>query len=63
MNICSVCNGKTTGKYITYTQWFREELVAVENVPAEVCEDDSEKYFSPETVDRLQIAIKQHRSY
>ena len=39
MNTCSVCHGKTTRKYITYTQWYRGELVAVENVPAEVCEN------------------------
>ena len=63
MNTCSVCHGKTTQKYITYTQWYRGELVAVENVPAEVCENCNEEYFSPETVDKLQIAIERHRSY
>jgi YgiT-type zinc finger domain-containing protein len=46
-----------------YTQWYRGELVAVENVPAEVCENCNEEYFSPETVDKLQIAIELHRSY
>ncbi|MCF6156691.1 MAG: type II toxin-antitoxin system MqsA family antitoxin [Candidatus Brocadia sp.] len=57
MNTCSVCHGKTIQKYITYTQWYQGELVAVEHVPAEVCENCNEEYFSPETVDKLQNTI------
>ncbi|TLD42064.1 MAG: hypothetical protein JETT_1632 [Candidatus Jettenia ecosi] len=38
-------------------------MVAVENVPAEVCENCNEEYFSSETVDKLQHAIELHRSY
>ena len=49
MNTCSACHGKTTQKYITYTQWYHGKLVAVENVPAEVCENCNEEYFSPGT--------------
>lgn len=63
MNACSACRGKTIQKYITYTQWYQGELIAVENVPAEVCETCNEEYFSPGTVDKLQIAIERHRSY
>ena len=63
MNVCSVCHGKTIQKFITYTQWYQGELVAVENVPADVCENCNEEYFSPVTVDKLQIAIELHRSY
>ncbi|MDN3515330.1 MAG: YgiT-type zinc finger protein [Candidatus Brocadia sp.] len=56
-------NGKTIQKYITYTQWYQEDLIAVENVPAEVCETCNGEYFSPGTVDKLQIAIELYRSY
>lgn len=38
MNACSACHGKIIDKYITYAQWYQEELIARENVPAEVCE-------------------------
>ncbi|MBI1871695.1 MAG: type II toxin-antitoxin system MqsA family antitoxin [Chlamydiae bacterium] len=58
MNECSVCHGKTDLKEITYTQWYRNRLIAVENVPASICENCGEEYFSPEVVDKLQKVIE-----
>lgn len=57
MSRCLICQGETSGRNITYTQWFEGELVAVQNVPAEVCDRCGEQYFSPETVNRIQEVI------
>ena len=63
MNNCSICHSKTLHKNITYTQWYKDGMVAVENVPADVCPICGEQYFSPEVVDRIQRAIEaQHLS-
>lgn len=59
---CSACHSETTSKNITYTQWYQGELIAVENVPAEVCQNCGEEYFSPEIVDKIQRVIELHRS-
>ena len=62
MNKCSVCHSQTITKNITYTQWYQEELIAVENVPAEVCQNCGEEYFSPGVVDKIQKVIELHHS-
>ncbi|HCG77113.1 MAG: YgiT-type zinc finger domain-containing protein [bacterium (Candidatus Ratteibacteria) CG_4_10_14_3_um_filter_41_18] len=62
MNRCSVCHGETTSKTITYTQWYEGKLIAVQNVPAEVCPTCGEEYFSPEVTDKIQKVIELHNS-
>jgi YgiT-type zinc finger domain-containing protein len=42
---------------VTYTLEVEGRIVIVENVPARVCEETGEQYFSPETVERLQQLI------
>jgi hypothetical protein len=37
------------------------KLVVVENVPARVCVETGEQFFSPETVERLQQVIWEER--
>ena len=59
---CSACHSETISKNITYTQWYQGELIAVENVPADVCQNCGEEYFSPDIVDKIQKVIKLHRS-
>ena len=61
MNKCSVCHSKTISKTITYTQWYKGKLIAVENVPAEVCTKCGEEYFSSDVADKIQKAIESHR--
>lgn len=39
---------------VTYTLEVRGKLVVVENVPARVCLETGEQFFSPETVEKLQ---------
>jgi len=62
MNKCSVCHSETLSKKITYTQWYKGELIVIENVPANVCANCGEEYFSPKTVDKIQKVIESHHT-
>ena len=55
--VCSNCKGTLEEQLTTYTQWYEERLVVIENVPAWVCEQCGETYFDPEIVDRVQQLI------
>ena len=45
---------------VTYTLEMDEKFIIVENVPARVCEETGEQFFSPETVERLQKTVWGH---
>lgn len=42
---------------VTYTLEMDGKFYIIENVPARVCEETGEQFFSPETVERLQKTI------
>jgi YgiT-type zinc finger domain-containing protein len=42
---------------VTYTLKMDGRFVIIENVPARVCVETGEQFFSPETVERLQQTI------
>ena len=42
---------------VTYTLEAEGKFYIIENVPARVCEETGEQFFSPETVERLQQTI------
>ena len=42
---------------VTYTLEMNGKFFIVENVPARVCEETGEQFFSPETVERLQETV------
>jgi len=42
---------------VTYTLLMGNKFFIVENVPARVCLETGERFFSPETVERLQQTI------
>jgi YgiT-type zinc finger domain-containing protein len=42
---------------VTYTLEMDGRFFIIENVPARVCEETGEQFFSPETVERLQQTI------
>jgi YgiT-type zinc finger domain-containing protein len=42
---------------VTYTLEMDGRFVIIENVPARVCVETGEQFFSPETVERLQQTI------
>lgn len=46
---------------VTYTLEVGGKFIIIENVPARVCEETGEQFFSPDTVERLQQIIwEQH---
>lgn len=46
---------------VTYTLEYGGKFFIVENVPARVCRETGEQYFSPETVEHIQDIIKSSR--
>ncbi|MCH8525756.1 MAG: YgiT-type zinc finger protein [Kiritimatiellae bacterium] len=42
---------------VTYTLEINGSLYVIEHVPARVCKETGEQYFSPETVDRIQSIV------
>ncbi len=42
---------------VTYTVEVEGKLIVIENVPARVCLETGEQFFSPETVERLQKMV------
>jgi YgiT-type zinc finger domain-containing protein len=46
---------------ITYTLEFEGKFYLIENVPARVCLETGEKFFAPETVEKLQQIIWQDK--
>lgn len=47
---------------VTYTLEFDGKFFMIENVPARVCQETGESFFSPETVERIQEIIWQKKS-
>lgn len=46
---------------VTYILEREDGFIAIENVPAMVCLETGERFFSPETVERLQQTIWEQR--
>lgn len=47
---------------VTYSLEFDGKFFIIENVPARVCQQTGESFFSPETVERIQEIIWQNKS-
>lgn len=47
---------------VRYTLELEGKLLIIENVPARVCSETGEQFFSPETVERLQRMVWEHRT-
>jgi YgiT-type zinc finger domain-containing protein len=43
---------------VTYTLQVNGKFYIIEHVPARVCQETGEQFFSPETVERIQALIK-----
>ena len=43
---------------VSYTLALEGKFYIIEHVPARVCRETGEQYFSPETVERIQAMIK-----
>ena len=46
---------------VTYTLEFSGKFYIIEHVPARVCQETGEQFFSPETVERIRALIKGER--
>ena len=55
---CFVCKGELKHKLISHNIQTKDQLVALKNVPALVCDQCGEVLFTPETVDRIVAAAK-----
>lgn len=53
----AVCGGELKNQLTTYTQFYQDRFIVIENVPAWVCEQCGETYFDPDIVDRIQHVI------
>ncbi len=42
---------------VTYSLEINGKFIVIENVPARVCMETGEQYFSPQTVERLQQTV------
>ena len=49
-------------RLVTYSVEVDGQLIVVENVPARVDEETGERFFSPETADRLQRIVWERRT-
>lgn len=43
---------------VTYTIELEGRIIVIENVPARVCAETGERFFSPETVERIHQIIR-----
>lgn len=46
---------------VRYTLEVEGKFIIIENVPARVCVETGEQFFAPETVERLQQMVWEHR--
>lgn len=53
---------RLVNQLVTYTLELDGRLVVVEHVPARVNVETGERFFSPETVERLQQIVREGRS-
>jgi len=56
MNECYFCKGPVKADHITHIHRWGEQIIILEDVPADVCQQCGEVYFAPDvlkTLDRL----------
>ncbi|MDP2949504.1 MAG: type II toxin-antitoxin system MqsA family antitoxin [Chloroflexota bacterium] len=54
---CAFCKGDIEEKTITYIAEYRDRVVIIENVPAEVCTQCGEKFIRPEVAEKIQRLV------
>ena len=58
MERCYFCKGKIVEQRVSVDFRWGDELVVIEDVPAEVCQQCGEKYFSPEVYTEMETLAK-----
>ncbi len=54
-------NETMTEQKVTYTLHTEDIFIVIENVPARVCAETGERFFSPETVEKIQETVWKKR--
>jgi YgiT-type zinc finger domain-containing protein len=54
-------NERMVETQVTYTLKHEEKFYIIEHVPARICQETGEEYFSPETVEHIQNIIKEQK--
>lgn len=54
---CSLCGGEVVVRYIRYTYHWDDELFIFEEVPAGVCVQCGEAYFTADTVKAMEKVV------
>ena len=58
MKRCYFCKGRVVEKKVRVDFRWGDELVVIEDVPAEVCQQCGEKYFGPEVYKQMENLAK-----
>jgi YgiT-type zinc finger domain-containing protein len=53
MKTCYFCKGEVVERRIQHVHQWGEKIIIFEDVPAEVCQQCGETYFSPEVLDKM----------
>lgn len=60
-DLCDLCGGELTHKMVSLELHIKKELVICENLPADVCKQCGEKYFSAEVSEKIDGFLKEYR--
>ncbi|MBI2305277.1 MAG: type II toxin-antitoxin system MqsA family antitoxin [Chloroflexi bacterium] len=57
MKRCPLCGGELEERTITHPQEYKERIIILENVPAEVCRQCGEVLLRPDVLERVQEVV------
>jgi len=60
-DLCDLCGGELERKKVNLELHIRKELLICEDLPAEVCNQCGEKYFSAEVSEKIDQFLKKYR--
>lgn len=58
---CSFCGGKVNADKVKVDFWWRDRLYIFEDVPAGVCRQCGERYFTAKVAKKLEYSIQKNR--
>ena len=59
MKKCYFCKGNIVKKKISHVHQWGEKIIIFEDIPAEVCEQCGEVYFSPDAIEIMDKATRE----
>ncbi len=58
---CSYCGGAVKSSKVKVDLWWKEKLYIFEDVPAGICQQCGEKYFTANVAKRMDASIQRNR--